>query len=174
MPQKRCSAGQHVYDTDKHTSCPFCTPEPTNSKETKKKDVIPHKQSGRTRVIISGGDGESPIDPVVGWLVVLNGKGKGRDLRISSGLSQIGSETGDIILDFNDDFISREKHARLAYDPLENSFFISCGESRNPTRLNGKLLMNTKVLMPFDRLRFGKTDLLFVPFCKDGFSWNQD
>lgn len=193
MAHKRCPSGQHVYDTDKHTFCPFCSPSPspeplpvnpTPVKTTFAGNPPPQEAPasrpstpGKTTVIIGGGsDASTPAasaEQTVGWLVVINGNGRGRDLRIPPGQSKIGRERGDIILNFGDTSISREKHAMLAYDPHENIFFIACGDGRNPTKVNGKMLMNTKVLNPFDRIRFGNTDLLFVPLCGDHFTWGQ-
>jgi hypothetical protein len=183
MAHKRCPSGQHVYDTDKHTFCPFCTPSPLPEppvnpvNKTTLADNTPVRASveGKTRVIIGGGLSTSSVsaEQAVGWLVVINGKGRGRDLRIPPGQSKIGREQGDIVLNFGDTSISRDKHAMLAYDPQENIFFISCGDGRNPTKVNGKMLINTKVLNPFDRIRFGNTDLLFVPLCGDNFTWEQ-
>lgn len=190
MAHKRCPSGQHVYDTDKHTFCPFCSPSPSpepppvNPVKTTIADNPPPRDPparpsapGKTTVIIGGGnDASSPVvsaEQAVGWLVVINGNGRGRDLRIPPGQSKIGRESGEIVLNFGDTSISREKHAMLAYDPQENIFFIACGDGRNPTKVNGKMLMNTKVLNPFDRIRFGNTELLFVPLCGDHFNWAQ-
>lgn len=186
MAHKRCPSGIHVYDADKHTFCPFCMP-PAPSPDDRVKTgggTIPPvspapaspNKSSKTTVIIGGGGASAPavsMEQAVGWLVVINGKGRGRDLRIPPGQSKIGREQGDIVLNFGDTSISRDKHAMLAYDPQENIFFISCGDGRNPTKVNGKMLMNTKVLNPFDRIRFGNTDLLFVPLCGDHFNWEQ-
>lgn len=192
MAHKRCPSGLHVYDTDKHTFCPFCSPSPsqepppvnpmsahtTFAGDTPPRDPPARPSApGKTTVIIGGGsDASTPAasaEQTVGWLVVINGNGRGRDLRIPLGQSKIGRERGDIVLNFGDTSISREKHAMLAYDPQENIFFIACGDGRNPTKVNGKMLMNTKMLNPFDRIRFGNTDLLFVPLCGDHFNWAQ-
>lgn len=187
MAHKRCPSGQHVYDTDKHTFCPFCTPSsspeppPVNPVKTTfaggnpppSDTPVRPSAAGKTTVIIGGGSDSSATEQAVGWLVVVNGNGRGRDLRIPPGQSKIGRECGDIVLNFGDTSISREKHVMLAYDSHENIFFIACGDGRNPTKVNGKMLMNTKVLKPFDRIRIGNTDLLFVPLCGDNFTWEQ-
>jgi hypothetical protein len=195
MAQKRCPSGAHVYDADKHTFCPFCAappspqPPPVDAVKTTFAGggrAMPHDtpipaqrlhKSGATTVVIGGGSGTSSpavaAEYVAGWLVVINGNGRGHDLRIPLGQSKVGRTRGDIVLNFGDTTISNEKHAMLAYDPDENIFFIAGGEGRNLVKVNGKTIMNRKVLNPFDRIRVGQTDLLFVPLCGDNFNWAQ-
>lgn len=182
MAHKRCPSGRHVYDTESHTFCPFCPPSPPSI------DPLPNKpasvsppRTNKTTVIIGSEKKESdsspyssPTEQTVGWLVVINGNGRGHDLNIPPGQSKIGREKGEIIINFGDTSISREKHAMLAYDPSENTFFIACGDGRNLTKVNGKMLMSTKIINPFDRIRFGNTELLFVPLCCEHFTWEQE
>lgn len=164
MAHIRCPNGEHVYDADKYTCCPFCTPAPTSGSAAK----------GAKTVVISGMAASSDLtSQIVGWLVVTNGKGRGHDLRILPGQNQIGRDKGDIVLNFGDSSISREKQALLSYDPLENLFLISHGEGKNLTRVNGKMVMDAQVLAPFDRIRLGQTELLFVPLCGEQFNWSQ-
>ena len=62
-------------------------------------------------------------DPTVGWVVVINGPGKGRSLPLGYGMNKIGRDaTQRIALDFGDKEISRENHPcrikRLRYFAL--------------------------------------------------------
>jgi hypothetical protein len=64
-------------------------------------------------------------DPVVGWLVVVQGPGRGRSLEIGAGANSIGRAPGQkLCLDFGDMRISRERHAVLVYDPRSRRFFL--------------------------------------------------
>lgn len=188
MAHKRCPSGQHVYDADKYTYCPYCAPSVVPNlqpdpplKTTIASGSIPSDAvllerqvaAGLTKIIIDTG-GSSPStfgECVTGWLVVISGKGRGHDLRIPPGQNQIGRMNGNVILNFGDDTISREKHAMLAYDPDENLFIISCGDGHNLIKVNGKTVMNRQILNPFDRIRLGNTILLFIPLCGNHFNW---
>lgn len=113
-----------------------------------------------------------PTEAVVGWLVVIDGKGRGQDLRISAGQNRVGRSQGEIILNFGDDTVSREKHALISYDFEGNQFYISSGSGRNLTKINDQVLMGHQELRAFDRILFGKTELCFVPFCGQAFNWD--
>ena len=65
------------------------------------------------------------IDPVVGWLLCVDGPEKGRDYRIRSGRNSIGrAENMDICIS-GDSSISRERHAIIAYDPKKIVLYAS-------------------------------------------------
>ena len=71
MKLTKCENG-HFYDSDKYPECPYCNT-----------DLL------RDRSIVRTGEAEqpaavetaAPAGPVTGWLVVLDGPAKGRDLR---------------------------------------------------------------------------------------------
>ncbi len=119
----------------------------------------------------SSGNQSHDVLPVVGWLIIVNGKGKGRDLRIVPGMNTIGREKGEIVLDFGDESISRENHARLAYNPKQDKFLLAHAESCNLTEINGETVMTSCELAPYDRILIGQTELIFVPLCGPNFSW---
>ena len=198
MAFRRCESGEHTYDDSQHSSCPFCrktrltlppggsdipvdipppqSPPPMPGKTTPANGSgggSSNSDSKKTRIIFDGDDNKTFGDvlPVVGWLVVVNGKGRGRELRIQPGMNNIGREKGEILLNFGDASISREKHARLAYDPDENTFSLVHLEGRNLTKVNGKAVMTTCELTAYDHIRMGETEMIFVPFCGQNFSW---
>lgn len=114
------------------------------------------------------------VDPVVGWLVRMNGKERGQDYRIHSDNNFIGrSEKMDICIK-GDDTISRENQAILTYDSTENKFYFSAGEGRSVVRLNGKAILQTVELNQYDKVTIGKTELLFIPLCGDNFTWEEE
>lgn len=132
-----------------------------------------------TRVIFEAKDKiqdsfEQNIEPAVGWLIVINGPGKGHDLKVLTGMNHIGREVGEIQLNFGDPSISRERHAMLAYDFDEKCFLLAHQEGRNLTKINGKTLMGTHELQPYDRIRMGKTEMLFIPLCGEQFAWESE
>ena len=114
------------------------------------------------------------IDPVVGWLVRLNGSDKGKDYRIHSDNNFIGrGEKMDICLK-GDDTISRENQAIITYDAAEKMFYFSPGEGRSVIRVNGKAILQTVELVAYDKVTIGKTELLFIPMCGEKFVWEEE
>lgn len=113
------------------------------------------------------------FEPVVGWLVCIEGADKGRDYRIWAKNNTIGrSERMDICIK-GDTTISRENHARLAYDEKHNNFHLIPAESTNNIYLNDEPIYIPTKLGAYDVIEFGDTKLLFVPFCCEKFKWKE-
>jgi hypothetical protein len=118
-------------------------------------------------------DDLSDADPVVGWLVVVQGPGKGQSLEIGIGANSIGrAPSQQVSLNFGDQEISRERHAVIVYDPLSKRFFLQSGEVRNLTYANGEVVLGHAELSGGETIVLGKTHLRFVPFCGPNFSWS--
>ncbi len=112
------------------------------------------------------------LEPVVGWLVCIEGVDKGRDYRIWAKNNTIGrSEKMDICIK-GDTTISRENHARLAYDEKHNQFYLIPAESTNNIYLNDEPIYIPTKLGSYDMIEFGESRFLFVPFCNERFTWN--
>jgi hypothetical protein len=124
--------------------------------------------AGRTVAIVKD---ELGIDPVVGWLISLDGKEKGRDYRIHTDNNYIGrAENMDICIR-GDDTISRENHATVSYDSRDKVYYFTPGDGRSIVRLNDKGVFTTTELSAYDILEIGKTKLIFLPLCGDKFEW---
>ena len=109
----------------------------------------------------------------VGWLVVVDGPGRGESVSLLAGMSQIGRGDDQAIqLDFGDNAISRTNHAAIVYDPDDMSFLIGHGGKTNIVRLNGKPLISTEHLKTGDTIRIGDTILRFVALCGKEFRWS--
>ncbi len=129
------------------------------------------EDDGRTVALIKKDIG---IDPVVGWLVCISGEEKGRDYRIHSDNNFIGrSERMDICIR-GDETISRENHAIVSFDMVDKIYYFSPGDGRSIVRHNGKAMFQTVELKSHDHLTIGKTELVFVPFCTEDFTWTED
>lgn len=114
---------------------------------------------------------DTGIDPVVGWLVCVEGGDKGRDYRIHGERNFIGrSEKMDICIR-GDETISREVHAIISYDMRKNIFRIYQGESKGIVYLNEEEVITAEIIKPYDSIEIGKTKLLFIPFCEERFKW---
>ncbi len=109
----------------------------------------------------------------VGWLVVIEGPGRGASFTLHNGVSKIGrGEDQSIRLDFGDDSISRDNHAAIAYDEEQNTFYLGHGGKANLVRRNGHPVLTTEELSNADLIRIGETQLRFVAFCTPEFAWD--
>jgi hypothetical protein len=116
--------------------------------------------------------GDFAVEPVVGWLVVVEGPGRGRSLTLGYGMNSIGrSKDARVSLDFGDEEISRESHAMLTYDRKGQKFYIQHGGGSNLTYLGDAPVLQPHELMGREIISIGKTRLCFVPLCGPGFEW---
>ncbi len=113
-------------------------------------------------------------DPVVGWLAVIEGPGRGASLNIGYGNNRIGrAPTENIALDFGDEEISRENHATITFDGRHRRFYILPGQGRNLVYVNDQPVMSPLELTGGEEVLLGQTKLRFVPFCGKSFDWYQ-
>lgn len=117
--------------------------------------------------------GVSGFDPVVGWLVCVQGPNRGRDYTLHSGTNHIGSSKEMDICIENDQTISRRKAASISYDEKGKVFFIQRGEGRNLIYVNGVAVRSDADLAIYDHIVIGSTELVFVPLCCDKFNWQE-
>jgi hypothetical protein len=121
--------------------------------------AVAHKQSGSVRY-------------PAGWLVVVDGPGRGAYFAVTMSVSSIGRGADQAIsLNFGDASISRQNHAAIAYDAEQNRFFLGHGNKSNIVRRNGQPVLATEELTDGDVIRIGKTSLRFVALCGDDFTW---
>jgi hypothetical protein len=120
-------------------------------------------------------DNAENLQPVTGWLVIVEGPGEGTSLQFSFGGQSIGrSEDQDISLCYGDEKISRDTHAKIEFDPMTREFYLSKG--------NGYVYLNDgrvgegseKTLVSGDSIQLGDTVLRFIPFCGKDFTWQDD
>ena len=115
------------------------------------------------------------VDPPVGWLVVIEGPGKGRVVTLGMGVNSIGrARTERVSLDYGDATISRTHHGAITYDPRGRKFYVQPGGGTNLAYANDEPVLVPRELRPSTRLQMGNTVLRFVPLCGDDFSWDDD
>lgn len=111
------------------------------------------------------------IEPIVGWIVCVEGADKGKDYRILAKNNTIGrSEKMDICIK-GDTTISRENHAKIAYDMKHNMFHIIPGDSTNLIYVNDMPIYVPTEIIPYDLIELGDSKFVFVPFCTNQFNW---
>lgn len=186
----RCSEG-HFYDTEKHSSCPICGVSGLNIGKTKGRqpaEAPPSpgpteggaeektrgpKSPGKKRVgeVKTVGYWGKKIDPVVGWLVCIDGPDKGRDYRVRSERNFIGRSAEMEIFIENDERISRKNHATISYNPRNNKFKLLPGDGRALVFLNDDDVDSAQTLNPYDVIEMGESKFIFVPLCGEQFQW---
>ncbi len=191
MAITECGHG-HLYDAEQYASCPYCNGggnvinfDEANGDRTMPignfsgtedsgKTVAPEgymkrSSDGDKTVGILGRQGKT--EPVAGWLVCIDGPEKGKDYRLLARINTIGrSEKMDVHIR-EDATISRENHARIAYDPRHNNFQLIPAESINNIYLNDEPVYTPVRLSAYDVIEFGESKMVFVPFCCERFQW---
>jgi hypothetical protein len=111
------------------------------------------------------------VEPVVGWLVCIDGPDRGRDYRLRAGINLIGRSPAMDVCIASDAAVSRERHCSLTFDvPLE-SFLLIPGDAGSFLYLNGDLVTTPRHLKADDVLDVGRTRLVFVPFWSPEHRW---
>ena len=194
MRMTTCNYG-HYYDQEKHASCPYCAningaagdatqqtayAEMDDNEKTSlyRPSDQPQTDDGKTAYLGTethqenkGVSSEEPI-LLAGWLAVISELGRGQSYTLTFGLNNIGrSKENHVAIQNGDQSISREKHASIIYDYTNNIFYVKHGEGQFLTYLNGEVLLETRQLKPYDRIRVGVTELMFVPLCGEAFKW---
>jgi hypothetical protein len=146
---------------------------PPPAAEASDRTVLVRRSSASQAGVASPAE-DLPEGPVVGWLVVVEGPGRGKSVTLGYGMNPIGREASNrVVLSFGDMEISRTKHATVTYDPRGRKFFIQHGESSNLTYVGESPVLAPMELKPGDIIRLGDTTVLkFIPLCGDDFNWD--
>jgi hypothetical protein len=191
---QRCEQG-HYYDASINRRCPDCgipgldvsptrpvvVPAPPAKDPgknipapppTRPAAVPPIRAARENDNSTIGVAGPGANDPVVGWLIGIDGVNKGRDFRIYSEGNTIGRDVQNRISIQGDMGIHRDKHALLTYDPLSEdaAYYIQSGDL-SITRLNNQPVLQPTRLRAYDIIRIGNSQFLFVPLCNERFQW---
>ena len=192
---KFCENG-HAYNPQEHDRCPYCYGEEANKQvnvtlPALDDDILP-TEAGDYRIPVREREERRPlyedddddrtvaaffkqtgIDPVVGWLVALDGPFKGTDYRIHSDNNYIGRNRNMSICICGDESISKENHASIAYETRNRKFYFTPGTGRNIVRVNDNAIFTTVELKAYDIIELGVTRFVFIPFCGQEFDWKQ-
>ena len=114
-------------------------------------------------------------DPVVGFLIVVGGRGLGAFRPIFEGNNTVGRATSNrIAIDFGDDTISSEAQAYLRYDATDRSFlFVPNLAKTNVVSVNDKRPAGAVELKAMDVITLGRTQVALLPFCGADFDWSE-
>lgn len=191
----RCENG-HFYDSERFDECPHCNQTTVSTviedddgnkgytmpiNPGTDSDLTPSKRLGDIVGDAKGDDdaqktigyfGSIPSEPVVGWLVAIEGEHFGEDFKLHTGKNFIGrSKNMDVVLS-GDSSVSRERHAILLYEPKSNMFLVQPGDSKELFYLNNEVVLSATKIQAYDILSIGDSRLLFIPCCSEKFNWD--
>lgn len=157
MKLTKCPSG-HFYDGDKYPECPYCNT---------------GLLGGAAGVLVTAAERPAeaaPAGPVAGWLVVLDGPARGRDLRLGQGRTVLGAggDGGPATLSHDAPLSARQ--AEVVYDPQDGGFTLLPGSSQELVYRNGKAVLAPAPLAAGDTVGLAGARLRFVPFCGE-FRW---
>lgn len=118
MKLSKCANG-HFYDSDKYPECPYC------NTDLLKDHAIVHE--GEAEPPAAAAQAAAPAGPVTGWLVVLDGPARGRDLRLGIGRSFLGLDDAGAPITLSTDAPLSARQAVVVYDAEKNSFVLLPG-----------------------------------------------
>ena len=108
---------------------------------------------------------------MAGWLVVLDGEAKGRDLRLGVGRTFLGLDKDGTPVTLSADAPLSLRQAVLVYDGEAKAYTLLPGSSQELCYLGDTALLEPQELAGEETLRLGTATLKFVPFCGPDFSW---
>ena len=177
MKMERCKNG-HLYNPKKYNVCPYCDEEAFegNSNSKRKKSSNDRSTASDTNEngvkTLAYWDEEQEIDPVVGWLVCIEGEEQGKDYKIRSERNFIGRAEEMHINIEGDKSISRRNHGVISYNPKQRNFtFIPGHEITSIIYINEEAIYSPTELSPYDIIEMGESKFIFIPLCGKHFEW---
>ena len=191
MPEKmiRCPDG-HFYDPSKHETCPWCAlPGDMTGMHTQALRTTPPPLPGSAPVTAPAFAAAPPApqagpaltrrvsatpgkpEPVVGWLVCIEGPDRGRDFRLHAEKNFIGRSSDMDVCIPGDETVSRDKHGIVIFDPRKSVFWTLPGDSAGLVYLNGEVVHAPTQLKQDDVLELGRTKLVLIAFCGEKYQW---
>lgn len=114
----------------------------------------------------------SKNNPVVGWLIAIDGPHFGESFSLIAGRNFIGRNIGLQIRLVEDKKVTRDAQATVMFDPESSLFFVEAGKSSGLAYINNQMISNITEIHKKDIIKLGNTRLLFIPFIDDEINWN--
>ncbi|MER2556270.1 MAG: FHA domain-containing protein [Candidatus Competibacter denitrificans] len=130
---------------------------------------------GTSRAPLTGPSAAPAVSsgPIVGWLAVIAGPGRGQVLALHYGVNDIGrSDKSRVRLDFGDSAIMSDSHAAIIYTARSRRFYLQSLTAE--VELNGQPAQESLELAGGAILQLAQTRLRFVPLCGADFDWRDD
>ncbi len=154
-------------------------PKRTESTATQVIGRSPNRNPEHTKVITPEelhaeiqGAADAMTDPVVGWLVIVDGPGRGNFIPVGYGQNTIGRDESERVrIDYGDNQISRQSHCFIVYESNERAFYVLRGTGKGLCHVNQRVVLEPRQIHSGELLRVGATTLRFMAFCGPEYDW---
>ena len=149
MKLTKCASG-HFYDADKYPECPYCNTGLQTDSSIVRSGAA--EESPEETPVEPAVPAAAPAGPVAGWLVVLDGEAKGRDLRLGVGRTFLGLDKDGTPVTLSADAPLSLRQAVLVYDGEAKTYTLLPGSSQELCYLGDTALLepDTKVILVKD------------------------
>ncbi len=182
---------EHLHFGDSKHETKVAEPKQAASKSKFNDTPVPEADSEKTQILWNSGKKDQPelkpeeetepvskeaplqraADPIVGWLVCIQGNRYGECFTISAGKNSIGRGAENRICIAGDVQVSRLQHAYIIFEPRSRKFYLQPGNSSGLTYLNQQLVLTPELLKERDEIGLNESRFLFIPLCNESFSW---
>ena len=108
----------------------------------------------------------------MGWLVSVDGPGKGPVLTLGIGMNSVGRGSEPrVTIPFDDQEISRGKSFAIAYDEKNAQFHLLPGDGKTLVYIDGSPVLSGVLMESHMQFQIGQTTFAFVALCGTGFNW---
>ncbi len=183
----QCPSG-HYYDDNRNDTCPYCekleNDSPISPGLNEQLTSYYESDYGDDYRLTEGyGESVEEYDKTIGiftpetgnvltagWLVCVSGPVRGKSYVIHSGRNFAGRSFDMDIPLSDDNYLSRENHFSMVYDPRGKAFYLVSGEGQ--TYVNDNAVTSQIEIFEGDVIRAGMSEYVFIPYCKEGRDWN--
>ncbi|MDC3124124.1 hypothetical protein OBB00_05350 [Gammaproteobacteria bacterium] len=132
-----------------------------------------YKPSGQGGIPTQEMSSSNPMDdPPTGWLVAINGPGKGNVLTLGIGNNGVGrGDEPRVPIPFDDKEISRGQSFSVVYDPKHRRYYLLPGSGKTLVYHEEQPVLERIDLKTGMAFQVGQTTFRFVALCDDNFDW---
>ncbi|MEJ6949903.1 FHA domain-containing protein [Natronospora cellulosivora (SeqCode)] len=179
MNMSRCKSG-HLFNPKKYSNCPYCDEETlqdnikSNVQKRKKSNTVSNTNENGVKTLAYW-DQETGVNPVVGWIVCIEGPEQGKDYKIISEKNFIGRSEEMHIHIAEDESISRRNHAVISYNPKQRDFVLIPGQdTTGMIYINEEPVYAATEMSAYDVLEIGSSKFIFIALCGQHFEWENE
>lgn len=173
MNMQMCKNG-HFYNADEETECPHCGKDAEEGNRFPQTGIITDFPSvGCSMKQMDQREKKKPTgwNPVLGWLVCVQGEKLGKDFRLTQAVNYVGcAASNDVCLGFDKE-IAENTILTIDYEKQRRVFRLNVEQSQNPVFVNDILVYSQLDLRDKDIISLGTTRLKLICFCDASFAW---
>ena len=111
-------------------------------------------------------------DPPTGWLVAIEGPGKGTILTIGIGNNGVGrGDEPRVTIPFDDNEISRGQSFSLVYDPKHRRYYLLPGSGKTLVYFDDQPVLERLEIKSGMSFQVGQSIFRFIALCDETFDW---